>query len=31
MILSFKTECDLNNQQKTLYAKHAGVARHAYN
>jgi putative transposase len=31
MILSFKTELNLNNQQKTLCAKHAGVARHAYN
>jgi putative transposase len=31
MILSFKTELNLNDQQKTLCAKHAGVARHAYN
>lgn len=29
--VSFKTELKLNNQQKTLMAKHAGVARHAYN
>lgn len=29
--MSFKTELKLNNQQKTLIAKHAGVARHAYN
>ena len=28
---SFKTELDLNNHQKTLCAKHAGTARHAYN
>ena len=28
---SFKTELKLNNHQKTLMAKHAGVARHAYN
>ena len=28
---SFKTELDLNNQQKTLCARHAGTARHAYN
>ena len=31
MILSFKTELNLNDKQKTLCAKHAGVARHAYN
>ena len=29
--MSFKTELKLNNKQKTLLAKHAGVARHAYN
>jgi putative transposase len=29
--VSFKTELKLNNKQKTLLAKHAGVARHAYN
>jgi putative transposase len=29
--VSFKTELKLNNKQKTLMAKHAGVARHAYN
>lgn len=28
---SFKTELDLNNQQKTLCNRHAGTARHAYN
>ena len=28
---SFKTKLKLNNKQKTLLAKHAGVARHAYN
>lgn len=28
---SFKTELDLNNHQKTLCARHAGTARHAYN
>lgn len=28
---SFKTELDLNNKQKTLCARHAGTARHAYN
>ncbi len=31
MILSFKTELNLNDKQKTLGAKHAGVARHANN
>jgi putative transposase len=31
MLLGFKTELKLNNQQKTLLAKHAGVARHAWN
>jgi putative transposase len=28
---SFKTELKLNDKQRTLMAKHAGVARHAYN
>ncbi len=28
---SIKTKLKLNNKQKTLIAKHAGVARHAYN
>lgn len=28
---SFKSELKLNNHQRTLMAKHAGVARHAYN
>lgn len=31
MIKSFKTELDPNNKQKTLFAKHAGCARFAYN
>ncbi|NET27514.1 RNA-guided endonuclease TnpB family protein [Okeania sp. SIO1I7] len=31
MLLGFKTELHATNQQKTLLAKHAGVARHAYN
>ncbi|MDJ0518127.1 MAG: helix-turn-helix domain-containing protein [Trichodesmium sp. MO_231.B1] len=28
---SIKTKLKVNNYQKTLLAKHAGVARHAYN
>ncbi|WP_293068333.1 transposase [Okeania sp. SIO2B3] len=31
MLLGHHTELYPNNQQKTLLAKHAGVARHAYN
>ena len=31
MLLGFKTELKLNNKQRTELAKHAGVARHAYN
>jgi putative transposase len=31
MILGFKTELKLNNQQRTELLKHAGVARHAWN
>jgi len=31
LLLGFKTELKVNNKQKTLLAKHAGVARHAYN
>lgn len=31
MLLGFKTELDLNNEQRTVLAKHAGTARHAYN
>lgn len=31
MILGFKTEINLNNKQRTVLAKHAGTARHAYN
>ena len=30
-LVSFKTELKLNNLQKTIMAKHAGTARHAYN
>ena len=30
-LVSFKTSLKLNNKQATLAAKHAGVARHAYN
>jgi putative transposase len=30
-LVGFKTSLKLNNQQATLAAKHAGVARHAYN
>jgi putative transposase len=30
-MISFKTELKLNNKQRTMMAKHAGVARHAYN
>ncbi|NEQ38179.1 MAG: IS200/IS605 family element transposase accessory protein TnpB [Okeania sp. SIO3I5] len=31
MLLGFKTELHPNNQQRTLLAKHVGVARHAWN
>lgn len=31
MLLGFKTELKLNNQQRTMLAKHAGIARHAWN
>ena len=31
MLLGFKTELKLNSQQRVILAKHAGVARHAYN
>ncbi|NEN88860.1 MAG: IS200/IS605 family element transposase accessory protein TnpB [Okeania sp. SIO3H1] len=31
MLLGFQTELHPNKQQKTLLAKHAGVARHAWN
>jgi putative transposase len=31
MRISFKTELKLNNQERTQLAKHAGVARHAWN
>jgi len=30
-VQSIKTKLKLNNKQKTILAKHAGVARHAYN
>ncbi len=31
MLLGFKTELKVNNTQRVLLAKHAGVARHAWN
>lgn len=31
MLLGFKTELKLNNQQRTQLAKHCGVAHHAWN
>lgn len=31
MLLGFKTELKLNNQQRTQLAKHCGVSRHAWN
>ena len=31
MLYGFKTQLKLNNKQRTLLAKHAGVARHAWN
>lgn len=31
MLLGFKTELKLNNQQRLAFAKHCGVARHAWN
>lgn len=31
MLLGFKTELKVNNEQRTALAKHAGTARHAYN
>ena len=31
MLLGFETKLKLNNQQRTQMAKHAGVARHAWN
>jgi len=31
MLTSFKTKLNLNNHQRTLAAKHAGTARHAWN
>ncbi len=31
MLLGFKTELKLNNQQRTALIKHCGVARHAWN
>ena len=31
MLLGFKTELKVNKFQKTLFLKHAGIARHAWN
>jgi transposase len=31
MLLGFKTELNLNNEQRTALSKHAGIARHAWN
>ena len=31
MLLGFKTELKVNNTPRILLAKHAGVARHAWN
>ena len=31
MLLGFKTELKINNQQRTALMKHCGVARHAWN
>jgi len=31
MLLGFKTKLKPNNKQRTLFAKHSGVARHAWN
>ena len=31
MLVGFKTKLNLNNKQRTLAAKHAGTARHAWN
>lgn len=31
MLIGFKTELKVNNKQRTLLAKHAGTARHAWN
>lgn len=31
MLLGFKTQLKLNDRQRTILAKHAGVARHAWN
>jgi putative transposase len=31
MLLGFKTELKVNNKQRTMLAKHAGVARHSWN
>jgi putative transposase len=31
LLLGFKTELKVNNRQRTLLAKHCGVARHAWN
>jgi len=31
MLLGFKTELKLNNNQRTVLLKHCGVSRHAWN
>ena len=31
MLKGFKTKLDPNNEQRTKFAQHAGVARYAYN
>jgi putative transposase len=31
MLIGFKTELNLNNEQRAALARHAGTARHAYN
>jgi putative transposase len=31
MLLGFKTELRLNNRQRTVFVKHCGIARHAWN
>jgi len=31
ILRAFKTELDLNNQQRTACMRHAGTARYAYN
>lgn len=31
MLLGFKTKLNPNNKQRTLFSKHCGIARHAWN